>query len=61
MHDAESSAKEGDAPPPVADISQQPLDVVFDSDNSALANAVRRRVRATRQAAETYAAHGTTP
>jgi FXSXX-COOH protein len=61
MHDAERSAEEGDAPPPVADISQQALDVVFASDDSALANAVRRIVRGMGLPGESYAAHGSTP
>jgi hypothetical protein len=60
MHDAESSAKEGDALSPVADISQQALDLVF-ADDSALANAVRRLVRGMGLPGESYAAHGTTP
>lgn len=61
MHEAESSPQEGDAHLPVPDLSQQRLDDVLTSEDTALANSVRRLLRGIGQSGEGYAAHGSTP
>ena len=61
MADADDSAEECDLTSPVLDISQQALDSVFRSGDSALDNAVQRASKSIGQPSQSYAAHGTTP
>lgn len=61
MREAESSPAEGDADPAIADLSSLSLDVVLGSDDSALANSLRRLLHDMGRPGENYAAHGSTP
>jgi FXSXX-COOH protein len=61
MREAESSSQEGEAHSRIPDLSALPLVRVFDWDDSALANSVRRIGQAINRPGESYAAHGSTP
>lgn len=60
MHD-ERTVPQDDEPAGIADVRRLPLDVLLDTDDSALANALRRVLRDLSQPGENYAAHSTAP
>jgi FXSXX-COOH protein len=61
MSEAKSSPKEDDARQPVLDLSERSLDHVLDSEDTALAAAMRRLLDTIDRPGEAYAAHGSTP
>lgn len=61
MCEAESSPEEGEAHPRIPDLHAVGLSHVFGSDDSALANSIRRVTSDVTRSTKSYAAHGTTP